>query len=296
MRAKALLRILTVAVIAGLPVVSACEDDPLAAGRGEPAVLDISRKQMIETLGAPFTVTVVIRDAQYNTLIEDLTVTSTAPNIVRVDSVVYVRETGKYIAYFSPNAIEVTGAVKIEFAAGGLRDTTTVLVFPGGMKVDGPPAALKSGETFRLSPVALTKGGEPSGPISTTYKMVSGSADVVVLEKDGDDWLVYAHDPGVVEIEFTGTGEVTARVTIPVEPVEFAGVITPTSGASGDLITITAGADQPEFDADTRVFIGGVPAHVGVTPNTITAMLPYTFAAGSYPVLITRAGAGNVAG
>lgn len=116
------------ALVLGLPMVSACDDDPLSSGGGEPAFLNVSVKTTHAGGGRPVTLTAYLTDQHGARIPTQVSAASTNDAVVKVDSVRYVPEFSETHVYATAGSTFATA--QIVLSARGLSDTVTVRVVP----------------------------------------------------------------------------------------------------------------------------------------------------------------------
>jgi hypothetical protein len=269
-----------------------CSDDPTATGQGDAAAFLLSRSVSYQSVGGHFQLTAAVVDAQHTRLNQRVEVTSTAANVLRVDSTVYLRELAETRVFVTAVGFDTTGAARLVYRVGTLQDTTTVITLPAGLRATAADR-LNSGESTTIQVQGLDVDGQPFGAVPFRVSN-AGTAAIVSVTPAG---AITAKAPGTTEIEVTGPGgQVKATVTVTVVPGNFQGTANPAAPVGGDALVLTAGTGQAPFDADTKVTVGGFPAYVlSRTATQINTVMPYGTPAGTVELLITGIGPDQIA-
>lgn len=122
------IRALALAAAATMLIVTACEDDPVSNGAGEPAFLSVSVKTTYLGPEDVLGVTAYVADAQGARLPIEITANASDPSIVAVSDVTYLPELQE--THFVLAAGSRFGTGQVIFSAGGLTDTASVRVVP----------------------------------------------------------------------------------------------------------------------------------------------------------------------
>lgn len=94
---------------------------------------------------------------------------------------------------------------------------------------------------------------------------------------------------GVGQITQSGTGVFTVNT-----PGAWAGTFAPAAGVPTDIVVVRRGGGDPVFDADTRVYFGGIRTFIaGSNADTLAAVVPALVSTGATELRMTRLGADN---
>jgi hypothetical protein len=125
-----------------------------------------------------------------------------------------------------------------------------------------------------------------TGPTWSTDSAFRGS----ITAATADTGLLAGKDVGAVAVAGTGPGipsTVKDSRTVLVVPAAFIGTSAPASAAPTDTVTLTAGAGNLPFDANTGVTINGGPTFVFSSSSTVlSAIMPPLGVAGSVTLLV----------
>lgn len=192
--------------------------------------------------------------------------------------------------------VKVTGDAT---TAAGVSDAKSVVVLPAAFDITIVPNPADPGQV-----VTLTRA--PTGPIfdantrvrfgTSIQTLVAGSLtpdSVKVAIPDlaaGGGLSVGVGRMGPTEITQSG-GLFTVNT-----PALLAGTVTPSSGIPGEAVTIRRGSGDPIFDANTRVFFGGVRTFISVTTaDSLVVPVPGIGSVGATELRMTRLGASDLA-
>ncbi|MGD2136165.1 MAG: hypothetical protein PVF27_08395, partial [Gemmatimonadales bacterium] len=263
--------------LAVLLLVAGCLDDPTAALRGGVERVLIERTYAELDAGGEITVNASAYDAQGNALGTLPSVSSADPAIatVTVDTVV----SGDPLPRTTFTIVGVGyGTTSIIAEAGGMADTTTVVVFPASLDISGLAATVGSGASLSLTAQFFDADGEALTPLTGAEPIEWSSSNSARLEVD-QDGNATAKSVGDVEICIELRNGTEGCVETTVVPGTFNGTLSSATGTSGGLFTVTRAGGGPAFDADTRVSIGGVGAFIDSrTDDAIVVFVPYASA------------------
>lgn len=273
MNVRTFVRALCGGAVAALPLVLAlaCSEDPTEAGTGEPAALVLSRQTTFQSVAASFNVSVRVTDDKGTRLDVPISAVSGNEDIIKVDSTVFVRELTETRVFLRSVDFDPIGT-DVVFTAASLEATLTVISLPASLAITPIADTVLSGDSAVISVDGVDANGMNFGPVPFEITDIS---DETIVEATPSGAAVTAKAPGVTIVTVTGPGgELTATSRFTVVPAPFQGAFTPTSGAWGDTVTITA-APGPAFDSDTDVsFDGFAPYPISSSASEIVVIAP----------------------
>jgi hypothetical protein len=180
----------------------------------------------------------------------------------------------------------------------GVAAQTGVLVVPAAFTSAVTPAAVEPSFT-----VKVTRNSGPVFDATTTVSFRGVAQTIVTGSVTADSLKVVVSDlaaDGVTGVALgrLGPTEITqSGGSFTVNPVSLLiGTVTPDSGIPGQPVVIRRGAGDPAFDANTRVFIGGIRTFVGnITADSVIVPVPAIGSDGVKDLRITRMDVGDFA-
>jgi hypothetical protein len=256
---------------AALAAVQGCSDEPtlyLGGPPGAAATLEFSKSAVTMAIGDSSIVGVRAEDAAGNP-------TADAVTLSACDALVGVGSQSSSSQWTTTAFLKGAGlgASCVLAQAAGVSDTIRVTVGPAGVKIFGPDTVV-SGLTGDYTLVPVDYAGNPlTGTVSYTWS-TSTKARLAI---DAANGLARGRTPGAVDVRLVAPGGANAKKAVIVIPGVFAGTLSATSAAPGELITATRAADGPTFDADQQVTLGSTAAFVDtVLPNSVVFAVPAT--------------------
>lgn len=181
----------------------------------------------------------------------------------------------------------------------GISVTNPVTVIPAPFTVTITPNPADPGQVVKL---ARAPGG-PAFDANTSVRFGTSVQAVVAGSLTPDSLKVAIPDLAVggvlsVGVARMGATEITQSggVFTVNTPATLAGSTSPTSGQPGDRVVIRRGSGDPVFDANTRVFFGGVRTFINInTADSLVVPVPGIGTVGAVELRLTRLGASDLA-
>ena len=284
----------TLGAVGALALALSCKEDPTASLAGSINRIDLDYEYLEVIIPDSVRANAVARDALEAALPDAVTITSCNPAIVQValtPSEAPIIRTGFFVRAVT------YGTTCVVASAGGRSDTIDVATFPDSLVVSGPTTVV-SGGTAAYTYTYLDAAGNPvAGVPAPTWEVEDPASGVA-----SPAGVVTGRAPGTGVLIATGAGSPTTGTVFAIEftvvPGVFTGSVSPNPAQPGQTVTVARGAGDPVYDADTRVFFGGVAQTIVAgsrTADQLQVSIPDLAAAAPLTLLLTQTGPGQVA-
>lgn len=298
---------LLVGGVAAALLTEGCSGDPalyLGGPAGPTTGLQLSTSRFILRAGEPATLGAQARDAVGNPTADGVSFASCDGAIVTVAA---TGSTEQWSQIASVTGVGL-GESCVVVTAGAVTDTVRVAVGPSSIVIAGPDTVLSgvAGIDYQVQFYdhdgnALTAG--PDFPIAPVVSL--NPLRLPITEVGALAYTAAGQQPGNVRLQTSTTadfGGIVGVKVVTVRPGVFAGSMSANTATQGGAITVTAAIP---WDGDEYVLFGSIPASnwTGVQADavtnpsggTLTFLVPWNVAPGTYDVTVVNQGPGQVA-